>query len=295
MKGILLAGGKGTRLYPATQVISKHLLPVYDKPMIYYPLSVLMLLEIKEILIICNSKDLDAYKNLLGDGSHLGISLHYKIQESPNGIAEALLIGEDFIKNQRVCLILGDNIFYGQDYIKQLKEKIKITEGALITGYYVNNPSDFGVVSFNSDMKVLSIEEKPRYPKSNYAIPGLYIYDQKAVELVKTITPSVRGELEITSLNDKYLELNQLSIHVLGRGVAWLDMGNVDSLRIASNFIHLIQSRQGLYIACLEEIAWRMGYICKSQMRELAIAYSTTDYGKYIGSLSDQFEDEHYE
>jgi glucose-1-phosphate thymidylyltransferase len=290
MKGIVLAGGKGTRLYPVTQSLSKHLLPIYDKPMIYYPISVLMLLGIRDILLICDNKDLNAYQELFGDGGTIGLNISYKIQESPNGIAEAFLIGEDFIDNQSVCLILGDNIFYGQDYIRQLKEKINKVDGALITAYYVNNPSDFGVVHFNSDMKVLSIEEKPLKPKSNYAVPGLYFYNHKVVELVKTIRPSLRGELEITSLNNKYLEQGELSIHVLGRGVAWLDTGSADSLRIASEFVHLIQSRQGLYIACLEEIAWRMGYISKSQLKELGKINSTSDYGKYISSIGSQLE-----
>lgn len=286
MKGIILAGGSGSRLYPITKGISKQLLPVYDKPMIYYPLSVLMLSKIREILIISNPEYIDFYKNLLGDGSIFGVKFGYEIQEMPRGLADAFIVGEEFIKDDSVCLILGDNIFYGQGFGTRLKSASLIKEGAVIFGYYVNNPKDFGVVEFDSDYNVLSLEEKPENPKSNYAIPGLYFYDNTVIEKAKRLKPSSRGEIEITDLNKEYLNEGKLRVELLGRGFAWLDTGTYDGLSDASNFVKTIQKRTGLYIACLEEIAYRNKWITKDQLIKTGIENDKTEYGRYILSLA---------
>lgn len=285
MKGIVLAGGKGTRLYPMTKVISKHLLPIYDKPLIYYPLSVLMLAGIRDILIISTPKDIPLYKRLLGDGSNLGIKLSFMVQEQPRGIADAFIIGEDFIGGSKVCLILGDNIFYGQNLTKVLNDAKSIDDGAVIFGYPVKDASSFGVVEFDENGKVVSIEEKPKKPKSNYAVPGLYFYDNNVVEIAKKIKPSTRGEIEITSVNNEYLKQGKLDVILLGRGMAWLDTGTPEGMLKAAEYIEVIQSRQGFYIACLEEIAWRRGFINNDQLEEIGNSLSMTDYGKYILSL----------
>lgn len=286
MKGIILAGGTGMRLYPITKTISKQLLPIYDKPMIYYPLSVLMLAGIKEILIISTERDLLFYKDLLEDGSQLGLKFEYKVQKEPRGLAEAFIIGEDFIGKENVCLVLGDNIFYGSGLIDALKRARNRKEGATIFGYYVNNPSEFGVVEFNKDGKVISIEEKPEKPKSNYAVPGLYFYDNSVIEIAKKVKPSERGELEITSVNNEYLKRGTLNVEIFGRGIAWLDTGTHKGLLDASNFVEAIQNRQGLYVACIEEIAYRMGFINKEQLVELAQPLLKTEYGKYLIRIS---------
>ena len=286
MKGIILAGGNGTRLYPITKGISKQLLPIYDKPMIYYPLSVLMLSGIREILVISNPEYIDLYKRLLNDGSQFGIQLKYKIQDAPRGLADAFIVGEDFIDNDTVCLILGDNVFYGQGFGPRLKEAAKLQDGAIIFGYYVNNPSEFGVVEFDEDGNVLSLEEKPKNPKSNYAVPGLYFYDNTVVEKAKNLKPSPRGELEITDLNREYLKEGKLRVELLGRGFAWLDTGTFDGLAAASDFVKTIQQRTGLYIACLEEIAYRNGWITKERLIELGKEYAKTEYGQYILSIA---------
>ncbi len=285
MKGIVLAGGKGTRLYPMTKVISKQLLPIYDKPLIYYPLSVLMLAGIRDILIISTPEDIPLYKRLLGDGSNLGIRLSYKIQDEPRGIADAFIVGEDFIGDSKVCLILGDNVFYGQDLTRILNNAKSIDDGAVIFGYTVKDASSFGVVEFDENRKVVSIEEKPAKPKSNYAIPGLYFYDNKVVGIAKNVKPSARGEVEITSVNNEYLKQGKLNVILLGRGMAWLDTGTPEGLLKAAEYIEAIQSRQGFYIACLEEIAWRRGFINDEQLKEIGSKLSMTDYGKYILSL----------
>lgn len=285
MKGIILAGGKGTRLYPSTKVVSKQIIPIYDKPMIYYPLSVLMLAGIRSILIISTQRDLFFFQELLGDGSQFGISFEYKIQEEPNGIAEAFIIGEQFIKNDSVALILGDNIFYGQGFSPILKKMLGTSNGANIFAYYVNNPSDYGIVEFDKDNKVISIEEKPKLPKSNYAIPGLYFYDNNIVNICKMIKPSSRGELEITDINKEYLKRGNLNVTLLGRGFAWLDTGTHDSLLEACNFVQTVQRRQGLYIACIEEIAYRNGFINKEQLQKLAKPLLKTEYGEYLTRL----------
>lgn len=282
MKGIILAGGSGTRLFPITKSISKQIVPIYDKPMIYYPLSVLMLAKIREILIISTPRDLPVYKELLGDGSQLGMSFSYEVQAEPNGIAEAFLIGKEFIGNDSVALILGDNIFYGYGFSGMLKEVSTLREGACIFGYYVNNPMAYGVVDFDDKGKVLSIEEKPEKPKSNYAVPGLYFYDNNVVEIAKNLKPSARGELEITDLNREYLKTNKLKVKLLGRGFAWLDTGTHDSLLEASNFVQTVQKRQGLYIACIEEIAYRNMFITKEQLQSLAEPLMKTEYGQYL-------------
>jgi glucose-1-phosphate thymidylyltransferase len=271
MKGIILAGGSGTRLYPVTKGVSKQLLPIYDKPMIYYPLSILMLAGIRDILIISTEKDLPIYQELLGDGDQLGLKFEYKIQKEPKGIPEAFIIGEEFIGRDTVCLILGDNMFYGTDLVDTLKRAKELTEGAIVFGYYVNNPEDFGVAELdNSLQKVLSIEEKPKNPKSNYAIPGIYFCDNDVIKIAKNVKPSTRGELEIASVLEKYLNKDMLNIKILGRGTAWLDTGTHKGLLDASNFVEAIQSRQGLYIACIEEIAYGMNFINKDQLIELA-------------------------
>lgn len=285
MKAIILAGGKGTRLSPITKVISKQLLPIYDKPMIYYPLSVLLLLGIRDVLIISSKKHLPMFKELLGDGSHLGVRLDYMLQKEPKGIVEAFILGEEFIADDSICLILGDNLFYGQDFQKSIQPKLYDLKGALIFGYQVKNPSDFGVVEFDKEMNVLSIEEKPVHPKSNYAVPGLYFYDNSVVARAKRVSPSSRGELEITTLNQSYMNDDNLKVQLLGRGTAWLDTGSPRALLSASEFVAVIQSRQGLSIACIEEIAWRRGYISLNQLAELSSNYKNTDYGDYIESI----------
>lgn len=282
MKGIILAGGNGTRLYPITKGISKQLLPIYDKPMIYYPLSVLMIAGIREILIISNPEYIDMYKRLLNDGSHLGLKIEYKIQEKPKGLADAFIVGEDFIGKDSVCLILGDNVFYGQGFGPKLQKASEIEKGAVIFGYYVTNPNDFGVVEFDERGNVLSLEEKPSKPKSNYAIPGLYFYDNSVIEKAKNLKPSVRGELEITDLNREYLKERQLRVELLGRGFAWLDTGTYDGLANAADFVRTIQKRTGLYIACLEEIAYRNKWITKEELIKLGREYEKTEYGQYI-------------
>jgi len=285
LKGIILAGGNGTRLYPITKPISKQIVPIYDKPMIYYPLSVLMLANIREILIISTPRDLPLYKELFGDGTQLGMSFSYEEQAQPNGIAEAFIIGEKFIGNDSVALILGDNIFYGYGFSGMLQKTSRLREGALIFGYYVNNPSAYGVVEFDEEGRVLSIEEKPEKPKSNYAVPGLYFYDNNVVQIAKNLKPSQRGELEITDVNREYLRRGKLNIQVLGRGFAWLDTGTHDSLLEASNFVQTVQKRQGLYVACIEEIAYRNGFITKDQLRMLAEPLIKTEYGQYLMRL----------
>lgn len=285
LKGIILAGGRGTRLYPMTYVISKQLLPIYDKPLIYYPLSVLMLASITDILIISTPEDTPAYERLLGDGSRLGIRLTYKVQKVPNGLAEAFIIGEEFIGKDNVCLILGDNVFYGQDLTSVLNIAKELERGAEIFGYPVKDASSFGVVEFDNNNNVLSIEEKPKRPKSNYAVPGLYFYDNQVVEIAKSIKPSYRDEIEITDINNVYLQKNELKVILLGRGMAWLDTGTPDGMFKASEYIEAVQSRQGFYIACLEEIAWRRGFINKQQLKIIGDSLKMTDYGKYILSL----------
>ena len=288
MKGMVLAGGSGTRLYPITKAVSKQLLPLYDKPMIYYPISVLMLAGIKEILIISTPRDLPMYKDLLGDGSSLGIKFFYEIQENPNGLAEAFVVGEEFIGDDSVALILGDNIFHGHRFTEILKRATNVEEGAVIFGYYTNNPEDFGVVEFDDEWNVLSIEEKPTNPKSNYIVPGLYFYDNDVIEIAKNVKPSQRGEVEITSVNEEYLKRGKLKVELLGRGMAWLDTGTHAGLLEASNFIETIQKRQGLYIACLEEIAYLKGYISEEQLLETAEELKKTDYGQYLFNLANR-------
>lgn len=285
MKGIILAGGKGTRLYPMTKAVSKQLLPIYDKPLVYYPLSVLFLAEIKDILIISTPEDIGSYEALLGDGSKWGVQFTYKIQEKPRGLADAFILGEEFIGDDKVCLILGDNIFYGQDLTKILNEAKKQKEGATVFGYPVRDASSFGVVEFDEDNNVVSIEEKPRFPKSNYAVPGLYFYDNDVIEIAKNVKPSARGEIEITSVNNAYLERGKLKVSLLGRGMAWLDTGTPDSILKAAEFVEAIQQRQGFYIACLEEIAWRRGFIDDEQLAEIGEELKMTDYGEYLLSL----------
>lgn len=288
MKGIVLAGGSGTRLYPVTKSISKQIVPVYDKPMIYYPVSVLLLAGIKEILIISTPQDISLYKNLLGDGSELGVTFEYAIQASPDGLAQAFIIGEQFIGNDSVCMILGDNIFYGYELSKLLKDSVKENTGATVFGYYVNDPERYGVAEFNKEGKVLSLEEKPKTPKSNYAVTGLYFFNNDVVQKAKSLKPSKRGELEITDLNKLYLDEGKLNVQIIGRGVAWLDTGTHDSLLEASNFIATIQNRQGLQVACLEEIAYNYGYINKNQLLTLAEPLRKNNYGKYLIKIANE-------
>ena len=285
MKGIILAGGSGTRLYPLTKSISKQIMPIYDKPMIYYPLSVLMLANIREVLIISTERDLPVFKELLKDGSELGLKLEYKVQEKPNGLAEAFIIGEEFIGDDNVALILGDNIFYGSGFTGLLEEMSKIEDGAAIFGYPVKDPRAYGVVEFDETGKAISLEEKPENPKSNYAIPGLYFYDNTVVEKAKNVKPSARGEIEITTVNEMYLSEGKLNVKNLGRGVAWLDTGTHDALLEAANFVQTVQKRQGFYIACIEEIAYAKGWINKEQLLKLAEPMMKTEYGKYLKDL----------
>ncbi len=288
MKGLVLAGGKGTRLYPMTQVVSKQLLPIYDKPLVYYPLSVLMLASIREIMIISTPADIDAYKRLLGDGSRFGMEFSYGVQEHPRGLADAFIVGEDFIGGDSSCLILGDNLFYGQDLTRMLNRAKIMKSGATIFGYPVKDPRPFGVVEFDKDHRVLSIEEKPQHPKSNYVVPGLYFYDNQVVDIAKTVKPSSRGEIEITAVNNAYLEKGEISVILLGRGMAWLDTGTPLGMLRAAEYVEAVQSRQGFYIACLEEIAWRRGFIDTEQLKAIGDSLSMTDYGQYIVSLANE-------
>lgn len=290
MKGIILAGGSGTRLYPLTKAISKQIMPVYDKPMIYYPLSTLMLAGIREVLIISTPRDLPVFKELLEDGSQLGMDIQYAVQEAPNGLAEAFIIGADFIGDDCVALVLGDNIFYGQNFSQTLKnahDRVEKNGGATIFGYYVRDPREYGVVEFDENGKAISIEEKPEQPKSNYAVPGLYFYDNDVVKIARTITPSARGELEITAVNNAYLDRGDLFVETLGRGFAWLDTGNHDMLLAAANFVSTIQKRQGLYVSCIEEIAFKRGFIDADQLKELAKPLMKSEYGKYLVAVAD--------
>lgn len=291
MKGIILAGGKGTRLYPMTKGVSKQLLPVYDKPLIYYPLSMLLLASIREILIISTPEDIGDYQKLLGDGSQIGVSISYKVQETPRGLADAFIIGEEFIGDDSVCLVLGDNVFYGQDMTKFLRRAIHNLTGATIFGYPVKDPTAFGVVEFDSNHKVVSIEEKPEKPKSQYAVPGLYFYDNRVVEIAKNVKPSPRGEIEITAINNVYLENGDLRVELLGRGIAWLDTGTPKGMLKAAQFVEAVQDRQGFYVSCIEEIAWRRGFISAKQLRAIGESLKMTDYGQYLLSLVKEVEE----
>ena len=282
MKGIILAGGSGTRLYPLTKAISKQIMPVYDKPMIYYPLSTLMLAGIREILVISTPRDLPVFEDLFGDGSQLGLSMHYAVQETPRGLADAFIIGADFIGNDGAALVLGDNIFYGQSFSAVLKRAAERPEGATIFGYYVKDPREYGVVEFDEEGRALSIEEKPQKPRSNYAVPGLYFYDNDVVEIAKNVKPPARGEIEITSINNEYLRRGTLHVETLGRGFAWLDTGNHDSLLDAADFVAAVQKRQGMYVSCIEEIAFRRGFIDRKQLLGLAEPLMKTAYGQYL-------------
>ncbi len=290
MKGIILAGGAGTRLYPSTIACSKQILTVYDKPMIYYPLSTLMLAGIQEILIISTPRDLPMFEELFGDGSHLGLKFSYVVQEAPRGLAEAFILGEDFIGGDNVCLVLGDNIFYGYGFSGRLAAAANRKEGATIFGYHVSEPSAFGVVEFDKDGTVLSIEEKPEHPKSNYAVPGLYFYDNQVVDIAKSITPSARGELEITAVNNAYLEQGKLKVELFGRGMAWLDTGTHRAMLDAANFVEAVQTRQGLYISCIEEIAYRQGFINKEQLLLQAERLKKSEYGDYLFHIAETIE-----
>jgi glucose-1-phosphate thymidylyltransferase len=285
MKGIILAGGSGTRLHPLTLAVSKQLMPIYDKPMIYYPLSVLMLSNIKEVLIISNPEYIQFYKKLLGNGNNLGMRIEYKVQDKPRGLADAFIVGEEFIGDDNVCLILGDNVFYGQGFGSRLKSASNFIDGALIFGYYVNNPVEFGVVEFDENNNVVSLEEKPNEPKSNYAIPGLYFYDNSVVKKAKNLKPSIRGEIEITDINREFLFEKKLKVELLGRGFAWLDTGTYDGLSNASDFVKTIQKRTGLYISCIEEIAYKNNWINDIQLKKISEEYKNTDYGNYLMSI----------
>lgn len=290
MKGIILAGGSGTRLYPLTKAVSKQIMPVYDKPMIYYPLSTLMLAGIREILIISTPRDLPVFQELFGTGEHLGLKMSYAVQESPRGLADAFIIGEEFIGDDNVALVLGDNIFYGQSFSRTLRsavERIEQQKGATIFGYYVRDPREYGVVEFDENGRAISIEEKPEHPKSNYAVPGLYFYDHDVVEIAKNVKPSARGEIEITSVNNAYLDRGDLYVETMGRGFAWLDTGNHDALLDAADFVAAFQKRQGLYISCIEEIAYKRGFISKEQLIELAQPLLKTNYGKYLVEVAE--------
>lgn len=285
MKGIILAGGKGTRLYPMTKVVSKQLLPIYDKPLVYYPLSILLLASIKDILIISTPEDTPLYQQLLGDGSKMGVHFEYKIQDKPRGLADAFILGEEFIGNDSVCLILGDNVFYGSNMTRTLLDAINNNQGATIFGYPVKNPTSFGVVEFDENRNVVSIEEKPEKPKSNYAVPGLYFYDNRVVEIAKNVKPSKRGEIEITAVNNAYLQMGELKVKLFERGFAWLDTGTPKGMLKASEFVQTVQDRQGFYVSCIEEIAWRRGFINDAQLRVIGEELKMTDYGQYILSL----------
>lgn len=288
MKGIILAGGSGTRLYPMTKIVSKQLLPIYDKPMIYYPLSTLLLAGIRDILIISTPHDIGLYEALLGDGSRIGINLTYAVQPEPKGLAQAFIIGEDFIGDDDVCLILGDNIFYGKDFTRILNEAMSNLDGATVFGYTVKDPSSFGVVEFDEHNKVISIEEKPKEPKSNYAVPGLYFYNNDVIEIAKSIKPSARGELEITAVNNEYLKRGKLKVQLMPRGMAWLDTGTPGGMIKASEFVQTVQEMQGMYVSCIEEIAWRRGFISTEQLHAIGETLKMTDYGKYLLALTEE-------
>lgn len=288
MKGIILAGGKGTRLYPMTKAVSKQLLPIYDKPLIYYPLSILMLAGIQEVLIISTPEDTPLYEKLLGDGTRLGMRFSYIVQDTPRGLADAFILGEEFIGNDSVCLILGDNVFFGQDMTKLLRNAMANETGATIFGYPVKDARSFGVVEFDKNHKVISIEEKPQNPKSNYAVPGLYFYDNRVVEIAKNVKPSERGEIEITAVNNAYLEMGELNVTLLGRGMAWLDTGTPSNMLKAAEFVEAVQDRQGFYVSCIEEIAWRRGFISTEQLKDLGEGLKMTDYGQYLLTLAEE-------